>query len=133
MKESSFTEQCEPARFERPGIFGGVARAIDNLRAMITSHLELMALEFKEEKSRLVSLVVFSIGSVFLGFLALMSLTAAAAVYFSDNAFAVLLGAGAFYLVAALGFFLMMKKRVKAPLFPETLAQLRKDRKELMS
>ena len=115
------------------GIFGSVRYTFQSLRHMVNSRLELIMCEFKEEKSRLVSLLVFGLGSVFLGFLMLMSLTAAVTVYFRDNAFAVLAGFAAFYLVAMVGFLMILKKRIKAPMFPETIRQLKKDREELLT
>ena len=131
-REKSRSATCaeEDSRF---GLFGSVRRTVDSVRHMVNARLELIMCEFKEEKSRLVSLVVFGLGAVFLAFLMLMSVTAAVAVYFRDNAFAVLAGFAAFYLIATIGFVAVLKKRIKAPMFPETIRQLKKDREELMT
>ncbi len=110
---------------------GMLRQSVHSIRAMIDSRLELIVCEFREEKARLVSLLIFGAGAVFLGFLGLMSITAAVTFYFYENAFAVLLGFSAFYLAAALGFILVLRSRMKAPLFPETVEQLKKDREEL--
>ena len=116
----------------RFSMFGAFNRFTDSIRTMVANHVELVSLEFKEEKTRLLSLVIFGVGAVLLGILALVAITASVALYFRDNAFAVLVGFSGFYVVAAIGFVFMLRHRLKEPLFPETRAQLKRDKKQLL-
>lgn len=133
--EKTTTAECPPLERQngQTGIFGSVHRAIGSIRHMINTRIELLTVELREEKSRALSLIFLSFGALFFSFLFFMAVTAATAVYFADNAFAVLLGFSAFYLIGALGLVMMLRSRVKAPMFPETIAQLKKDREELLS
>jgi uncharacterized membrane protein YqjE len=126
------TAPCPPQNGQT-GLFGTFNRAIGSIRHLINTRIELLTVELREEKSRAISLIFISFGSLFFAFLFFMAATAATAIYLKDNAFAVLLGFSAFYLIGAVGLILMLKSRLKAPMFPETIAQLKKDREELLS
>jgi uncharacterized membrane protein YqjE len=120
-----------PERDNYTGILAPLWRAYDGFRLMILDQFELFTIELQEEKARLMSFAIFGAATVVLGFMALIAITFAVTVAFWDNALAVLLGFCAFYIVAAIGFAFMLKSRIKAPAFPDTLANLKKDKEML--
>jgi uncharacterized membrane protein YqjE len=100
--------------------------------ALVHNRVELASVELREEKSRLMSMVVCGALGVFLAFMTVVVLTFAVVVAFWENALMVLIGFALFYFLGALIAFLLFRSRVKAPPpFSETIDQIRKDREWL--
>jgi uncharacterized membrane protein YqjE len=99
----------------------------------VQNRLELITLELREEKSRAISLVIWAALLIFLSFMSMIVITFLFVVAFWEQAIWVLAGFGVFYLASALIAVAMIRSRLKAPLFGETIYQLKKDREWLLS
>ncbi|MBA4150227.1 MAG: phage holin family protein [Verrucomicrobia bacterium] len=113
------------------GLFGSVRRLGENALAILQNRLELMAIEFKEEKSRVASLGIWAAALMFLGFMAVVALMLTLTFIFWEQRVAVMGGFCAFFFVGAIGSFFILRTKIKAPPFSETMAQLKKDREWL--
>lgn len=113
------------------GILPALRRFGSTAVAILQNRLELITIELKEEKTRAVSLVIWGASLAFLGFLGLVALMFTLAFIFWEQRVAVMGGFCAFFFVAAMGSFFMLKKNLKTPPFAETIAQLKKDREWL--
>jgi uncharacterized membrane protein YqjE len=115
------------------GIFGSVRQLFETVLAIVQNRLELVSVEFSEEKTRVASVLVWAGLLLFLSFMAMIAITFLVVVAFWDNAIWVLSGFSCFYLGMVGVAWLMMKKKLKAPPFPETINQLKKDREWILS
>jgi uncharacterized membrane protein YqjE len=90
---------------------------------------ELLAVEWQEEKSHLIQLVVLAVALLFLGMLGMLALSATIIFLFAPE-YRVYAAAGftLLYLVGAVAVFLSMKSLLKHEPFSESLKQIRKDR-----
>lgn len=113
------------------GFFGAVRSLFGNLVAIIQNRFELLTLELREEKERVVGIAIWGGVMAVCAFMALITLSFLLVVAFWDQAVWVLLGLTVAYLVTALIAYLMVRLRVKEPLFGETINQLKKDREWL--
>ena len=113
------------------GLFGSVKRLGENALAILQNRLELIAIEFKEEKGRVVSLGIWAAALIFLGFMAIVALMLTLTFIFWEQRVAVMAGFCAFFFVGAIGSLFILKSKIKTPPFSETMAQLKKDREWL--
>jgi uncharacterized membrane protein YqjE len=113
---------------ESLGLFGSIRRMLATMLALVQSRIELIAVELREEKKRALSLMIWGVMLAFLGFMSVIAIMALVVFLFWENAFAVLLGFSAFFLVLALGSFFAARGKLGKIPFEETVAQFRKDR-----
>lgn len=103
----------------------------DNAVGAVHSRIELVVVELQEERDRAVNILVWSGVLLFLIFMAIVAFTFCVIVALWQYAVWVGLGFGVFYLLGATVAATIVRKRLKAPLFSETISQLRKDREWL--
>ena len=95
----------------------------------LTNRGELLAVEWQQEKFRLSQVLALCVGSMFLGVLGALFLTATVVFLFSEETRIYVAAAfGVLYLVGAGVAFFRLQKLLKREPFSETLRQLRKDR-----
>ena len=111
-----------------PGIVGSIRRLTETGLAIVQNRLELIAVEFREEKSRVISMFIWGAALVFMGFQALTAIMLTLAALFRDQAVYVFGGFSAFYLIGSIAAVFLLKSKLKTPPFSETIAQLKKDR-----
>jgi uncharacterized membrane protein YqjE len=111
-------------------LFSTVGRIASTLVAMVGTRLELAAVEFQEDARRLLGYLAWSLLAVFLAAGAVMLAALFVILLFWESyrlqavaGMAVLLGLGAFLIVASV----RSKLNAQTPLFADTLAELRKD------
>lgn len=113
------------------GFLTSIRRIYDNAVAAVHSRVELIVVELQEERDRVVNILVWSGVLVFLLFLAIAALSFVLIVALWQYAIWVGLGLAAVYLLGAVVAAGIVRKRLKTPLFSETVNQLRKDREWL--
>jgi uncharacterized membrane protein YqjE len=113
------------------GFFTSIRRMFDNAVGAVHSRIELVVVELQEERDRAVNILVWSGVLLFLLFMAIVAFTFCVVVALWQYAVWVGLGFGVLYLVGAAVVAAIVRKRLKAPLFSETINQLRKDREWL--
>lgn len=113
------------------GFLGSIRRMFDNAIGAVHSRVELVVLELQEERDRAVNVLVWSGIMLFLIFMAIVAFTFCVVVALWQYAVWVGLGFGGLYLIGAVIAANVIRKRLKAPFFSETLNQLRKDREWL--
>lgn len=111
-----------------PGLFGSIRHVLGTTLAVFESRVELLMVELKEFKGRVVSLIFWGAALVFLGFLAVVAIMATVVFALWDQALAVLIGFSAFFLALAIGSFVAAKSKLSKIPFEETVDQLKKDR-----
>src|SRR3954470_16524668 len=109
------------------GFLGSIRRMFDNAIGAFHSRVELIVVELQEERDRVVNVLVWSGVLLFLVFMAIVAFSFVLIVALWQYAVWVGLGLGAFYIVGAAVAAAVVRKRLKAPLFSETINQLRKD------
>ena len=102
---------------------------------LLQSHLELLGIEFQEEKSRTFQLFIFSGMSLIFGLLALVGISAAVLIHFWDShrllaagALTLIYGAG---LVASVARTLHLVRKGETP-FHATVEELARNREQLL-
>jgi uncharacterized membrane protein YqjE len=124
------------SNFERrsPGFFDSGRRFLDDALGAFYNRVELLVVEFGEEKTKLIELLVCACAAVFFAVMAVIVFTATVILMFplDYRVFA----AGGFclvYLSGAIWSFLQLNKRLKqnGPPFAETINELKKDREWL--
>lgn len=114
-----------------PGLFGSLRRIACTFLAIVENRIEIASLEARQETRRLLTMLIAAGVAVACAFLGMVALTFLFVVAFWPQAIWVLLGFACFYLGITGGALLYLKKRLKEPLFPETITQLKKDRQWL--
>src|SRR5437016_5372526 len=101
---------------------------------VLQNRSDLLIVELQEEKARLVELLVWTIGLLFLGIMAMLMLTGTIIFLFAEE-YRVYLAAGfaVLYLMGAVAVALTVKSLLKKAPLPETAAQVKKDREWLES
>lgn len=94
----------------------------------LQNRAELFALEFEEENDRLLKMIIFGIGGLFLLEMAVLLLTGTI-IFLVPEQYRVYAAGGfaAFYLIGAVAAALTIKKLIKSAPFGESLKQLKKD------
>jgi uncharacterized membrane protein YqjE len=109
------------------GFLGMLRRLAATALGIVQNRLELLTLELREERARVVSLLIWFAMLVISVFMVMMAVTFLFVVAFWDHAFWVLLAFSFFYLSCALTAILVIKSRLDRPLLGETVNQLKKD------
>jgi uncharacterized membrane protein YqjE len=117
------------------GVFASLRRLCDLTLATAQTRLELVSVEFQEERERLIRVFILAAAVVFLGNMAVIMVTLTIAYLAGPSARGpLLITITVLYLVAAVsGYFVLRKQLRCAPRpFNDTLAEFEKDRKWLM-
>ena len=117
-----------------PGLFDSARRLLDNALGAFYNRVELLAVEFKEEKTNVVELFICVAATLFFAMMTVIVLTATIILLFSEEWR--IYAAGGFcviYLSGAISSFLWLKSRLKQGGLPfsESLNELKKDREWL--
>jgi uncharacterized membrane protein YqjE len=127
-------QNLKAAQGQLPGIFDSLKKLLGTLVAIAQTRIELLGTEVEEQVARLVSMLLWTIVSLFCGFTAAILIAIVVLITFWDSnriLAAVLLVAG----YAALGLFSWLRVRALARarprLFEATLEELAKDRDRL--
>jgi len=121
---------------EPAGILESLRRLAARSVALLQNRFELFSVELEEQKARLLRVLVLLALTVFLGCLALATVTAAIVVLAGEKARGpILIVLSVLYIVAGIVAFLVLRKELRsAPTpFQETLSELKKDRDWLNS
>ncbi len=112
------------------GILESLRRLCAQGLALVQNRVELFAVEFQEEKERLIRVLVLAAVLVFLASMAAAVVTVTIVVLAGESARGpVLIGLSLFYILAAVAVFLALRKHLRAgpPPFNETASELKKD------
>ena len=112
------------------GIFSSLRRILDGGLAMAQNRVELFAVELREEKCRLVEMIILASAVVAFGMMTLTLLTFVIVILFWENGrFAALLALSLFYLLATFLAWRGLRARIgNSSAFSATLGEIRKDR-----
>ena len=114
---------------EPPGVTGLLRKLGATALGALQNRGELLVVELQEEKARLLEVLVWAVALLFFAMIGMLLVTATIIFLFPPEywryvaaAFAVL------YLAAGAFAFFSIRKLLKRPPLPETMAQVRKDR-----
>jgi uncharacterized membrane protein YqjE len=110
------------------GLFYSVRRLASTFLGILQNRLEILSLEAATERSRLLAILIGTALVAAFAFMGMIVITFLLVVSFWAQAVWVLLGLAVFYVAGAAAAFFYVRRRMKEPLFPETVAQLEKDR-----
>ncbi len=110
------------------GLFGSIQRVVLTTLAALQSRLELFAVESKELKVRAFSLAALGIALVFFGLMTIFSLMATIVFLLWTQGLLVLIGFSIFFVVVAVGSFVVASRQLNKIPFGDSVDQLRKDR-----
>lgn len=127
-RRSRRSDEIYEADSDASGLFGSIRRVLGVMLAVFESRVELIAVELSELKGRALAVIFWGIALVFLGFMTVVAIMATVVFLLWDQALAVLAGFSGFFLVLAIGSFLVARSKLKKLPFGETVAQLKKDR-----
>ena len=116
------------------GLFKSLRHLLDTGLAAVQNRLELFVVELKEEKCHVIQILIWASAVILLGLMAIATATFTIVFLVEESARVfVLAGFCLFYILAAVGAFLGLKKRLKdQPLpFAESISQIKKDREWL--
>lgn len=112
-----------------PGVLVAAARLARTGLGALENRIELFALEWEEERVRLMETLVWAGALVLLGMLAVLLFTATIIFLFRpDLRIYVTIGFTVLYLIAAVGAATGLRRVVRREPFPESLGQIKKDR-----
>ena len=117
-----------------PGMFDSMRRLLDHALGAFQNRVELLAVEFREEKVNVVELVIFVAAALFFAMMTVIVLTATVILLFSAEHR--IYAAGGFcvvYLIGAICSFVVLKGRLKQTGVPfsDSINELKKDREWL--
>lgn len=109
--------------------FGKLARrTMATVVGALQNRAELFALEFEEENARLLKLVLFGVGGVFLAMMTILLVTGMVIFLVPEpQRVWAALGFAVFYLVGTIASVLTVKKLLKQAPFAESMNQIKKD------
>jgi len=113
------------------GLFASTRRLLDTGLATVQERLELFSVELKEERFRLVELLLWAAAAAFFGVMALTAVTVAVVFLFWESARGyVLVAFCLIYLTAAVGSIVKLINKIKnGPVpFADSLSEIKKDR-----
>lgn len=117
---------------EGPGLASLVRKTLGTGLGALQNRGELFMVELQEEKSRLIKLVAFGVGAVFLGIMTLLLITGAIIFLVPEKYRLYAVGGfAALYLIATIVATVSAKNLLKRIPFGDTLAEFKKD-SELM-
>ena len=129
-------EESGPDAAPSPGLLASLRNLAATAVGILQTRLELLATEVEEERLRLLQIVFWAVIAVFLLALGTLMLTLFVVVLFWDTHRVLVTGMlAALYLMlaAAIGLAVRNKARAKSKLFSASLAELAKDREQLIS
>ncbi len=111
------------------GVFASIRGVLETGLALLQNRIELLGVEIKEHKARLMRVLLIAGALVVAGNMAAMVLTAAIVVLAGEEVRGpVLIGLGVFYLVSTLWLLLALRKELRAPPpFEATFSELKRD------
>ena len=117
-----------------PGLFDSARRLLDYALGAFYNRVELLAVEFKEEKTNVVELFICVAATLFFAMMTVIVLTATVILLFREEWR--IYAAGGFcliYLIGAIWSFLRLKSRLRQSGLPfsESINELKKDREWL--
>ncbi|MCC7519508.1 MAG: phage holin family protein [Verrucomicrobiae bacterium] len=119
---------------EPHGLLGGVTapfrRLLDAATGFLSSKLELVSIEWQEEKRRVIELLILASVALLFGVLALSLLTFSIVAWFWEtHRFLALFGVSGLYLLIAVGLFVRLRRRasLSTKVFEATVEELKKD------
>ena len=103
-------------------------RTAATVAGALENRAELFALEFEEENDRLLRVIVFAVGGLFLAMMVLVLITGTVILLLPEQ-YRVYAAGGfaALYLIGVVFAVLTIKKLMKTPPFAESLNQIKKD------
>jgi len=113
---------------------GALHRVLSSAYGLLQTRIELLGIEFAEERSRLLTTLLLGLATIMLGMTALICLTALVVIAYWDTCrWAMLIGVTIFYALAALvcAFYAYSKLHNAPPLFSSLLDEFAKDRDAL--
>jgi uncharacterized membrane protein YqjE len=117
-----------------PGLLDSGRRLLDHALGAFHNRVELLAVEFKEEKTNAVDLLLCVVAALFFAMMTVIVLTATVILLFPEDKRVYAAGGfGLLYLIGAIWSVLRLKARLKqngVP-FAETINEIKKDREWL--
>lgn len=103
-------------------------RTVATCVGALENRAELFALEFEEENDRLLKMVIFGVGAVFLAMMAVLLITGTV-IFLVPEPYRVYAAGGfaALYLIGVVASVLVVKNLIKKAPFAESLNQIKKD------
>ena len=123
-----YIEESDEPESNANGLFGSILRVVGVTLAVFESRVELFTVELKELKGRALALIFWGFALLFLGFMTFVAIMGTVVFLLWNHAASVLAGFSGFFLVLAIGSFLMARSKLKKTPLNETVDQLRKDR-----
>src|ERR1041384_5966601 len=114
-----------------PGLFDSARRLLDHAMGAVHNRVELLAVEFKEEKTNVVELLLCVAAALFFAMMTVIVLTATVILLFpQENRVYAAGGFCLIYLIGAIWSILRLKSRLKqnGTPFAESINELKKDR-----
>src|SRR2546423_45002 len=111
-----------------PGVLPLLSKLARTGLGVLQNRGELLLIELQQEKARLIELLIWGAGLLFLAFMGVMLLTATIIFLFPEGLrLWVAAGFAVLYLAGAVAAFFTIKSLLKNPPFAETIEQVRKD------
>ena len=120
----------EPLEDKKQGLFASVKRLLKTVAAIAENRLELLLVEWQEERWRLFEALLLAGATLILALMTLMVATVTIVVVcVKNNRLGLVVGLGVVYLLATIGCYWRLRGRLKhwAP-FAATLAEIKKDK-----
>ena len=117
-----------------PGMFDSMRRLLDHALGAFQNRVELLAVEFREEKVNVVELFIYVAAALFFAMMTVIVLTATVILLFSaEHRIYAAGGFSVVYLIGAIWSFMALKSRLKQTGVPfsESINELKKDREWL--
>jgi uncharacterized membrane protein YqjE len=120
-----------PEEASSPGIFNSIRRLAATFVAILQNRFEVVSLEARQETRRIAAILLALAIAGICGLMGMIVITFLFVVAFWPQAIWVLMGFAWFYVIGGAVALFYVRKRLKEPLFPETIGQLKKDRQWL--
>ena len=117
------------------GLFASLRRFLDTGLGAVHNRVELFAVELREERCRLMDLVLSAVAACFFAMLAWISVTASLVFIFNEHALFALIGFSLLHILGAVASVVWLRKQIKHKSMPfaGSIAELKKDREWLQT
>ena len=117
------------------GLFASLRRFLDTGLGAVHNRVELFAVELREERCRLMDLVLSAVAACFFAMLAWISVTATLVFIFKEHALFALIGFSLLHILGAVASVVWLRKQIKHKSMPfaGSIAELKKDREWLQT